>query len=66
MGGVRRGRARQAGEEIGFEVPFPNRVAIAHLLGRGYRLDPFLTHFLSDGPAGSFDRYVVTSPPIFI
>ena len=60
------GERVKPGEEIGFEVPFPNRVAIAHLLGRGYRLDPFLTHFLSDGPAGSFDRYVVTSPPIFI
>jgi hypothetical protein len=49
-----------------FEVPFPNQSAIGYLLGRGYRIDPFLTHYLSDGPSGRFDRYIVTSPPVFV
>lgn len=52
--------------EIGFDVPLTNVVAVRHLLARGYRLDPFITYYLSDGPAGRFDHYVVTSPPLFI
>jgi GNAT superfamily N-acetyltransferase len=55
-----------AGREIGFDVPLTNVVAVRHLLARGYRIDPFITYYLSDGPAGRFDRYVVTSPPLFI
>ena len=52
--------------EIGFDVPLVNLVAVRHLVDCGYRLDPFVTYYLSDGPAGRFDRYVVTSPPLFI
>ena len=55
-----------AAPEIGFDVPLTNVVAVRHLLERGYRLDPFVTYYLSDGPAGRFDRYVITSPPLFI
>jgi GNAT superfamily N-acetyltransferase len=55
-----------ASREIGFDIPLSNVIAVRHLLERGYRLDPFITYYLSDGPAGRFDHYVVTSPPLFI
>ena len=42
--------AARAGEsEVGCFVPMVNGAAIGHLLARGYRLDPFLATFFSDG-----------------
>ncbi len=51
--------------EVAFDVPLPNAVAVAHLLGRGFRLDPFHMLFLADRPVGAFDRYVILGPPFF-
>lgn len=60
-------RASQAGlETITFEVPMSNGVALRHLLGRGLRIDPFLTILLSNRDFGHMDRYVANSPPIFL
>ncbi len=52
-------------EEFGVELPLSNQAAVAHLLGRGYRLSPFLAHFLSDGPGVRLANYVFLSPPFF-
>jgi ribosomal protein S18 acetylase RimI-like enzyme len=53
-------------ETVSFEVPMANGVALRHLLGRGLRIDPFLTILLSNRPFGRMDRYVANSPPIFL
>ena len=53
-------------EEIGFEVPAPNVVAIRHLLGRGFRLDPFVTYLMANRPFGQFDRYLGFTPPFVL
>lgn len=58
--------AFQAGQaEVAFDVPLVNREAVAHLIARGYRLDPFHMLFLSDAEPGRFDRYIVCGPPFF-
>ena len=60
-------RASLAGlETVTFEVPMSNGVALRHLLGRGLRIDPFLTILLSNRDFGRMDRYVANSPPIFL
>jgi hypothetical protein len=41
------------------------RTAWRHLLARGFRIDPFLMIFFTDGPVDGLDRYVLTSPPFF-
>jgi GNAT superfamily N-acetyltransferase len=51
---------------VTFDVALVARRAIDHLLGRGFRVDPFLMLFFSDGPVDGLDRYVLTSPPFFL
>ena len=59
--------ARHAGRaEVEFEVPLVNKAAVGWLLERGYRMNPFVTFLLSDEPFGNFERYVLTSPPLFL
>ncbi|HVQ22456.1 MAG TPA: GNAT family N-acetyltransferase, partial [Candidatus Saccharimonadia bacterium] len=58
--------ARAGRSAIGCFVPMVNGAAIGHLLGRGYRLDPFLATFFSDGHPPRFESYVLTSPPFFV
>jgi GNAT superfamily N-acetyltransferase len=58
--------AERGDETTGFEVGLVNRAAVGWLLERGYRMHPFVTFLMSDRPFGQFDRYVLTSPPIFI
>lgn len=53
-------------KRFGLDVPSVNETAVTYLLGRGYRIDPFLTFFMSDRPFGSFERYIVTTPSFFI
>ncbi|HSJ00549.1 MAG TPA: GNAT family N-acetyltransferase [Patescibacteria group bacterium] len=53
-------------EELGFEVPAPNVVAVRHLLGRGFRLDPFVTYLMANRPFGRFDRYLDFTPPFVL
>jgi GNAT superfamily N-acetyltransferase len=61
------GRAHALGrEKLGFEVPSVNEVALRHLLGRGYRIDTFLTLLLSSRPFGQFDRFIGFAPPFVL
>jgi len=60
-----RAAARQQ-KELGFWMPSVNREATAYLLGRGFRIDPFVATFFSDDPAIGLDRYLITSPPFFL
>jgi hypothetical protein len=58
--------ARAGRRECGFEVPMVNQAAVDHLLGRGYRLDSFMTVMMNDVPFGRFENYIVTSPPFIV
>jgi GNAT superfamily N-acetyltransferase len=61
------GQAHAMGlERIEIQVPAPNEVAMRHLMGRGYRLDPWINFLMSDRPFGRFDRLVPFSPPLFL
>jgi len=60
-------RARALGSpEVTFEVPMIDEVAMRHLLGRGFKIDPFLTLLLSSRPFGQFDRFIGFSPPFVL
>ncbi|HEX5579850.1 MAG TPA: GNAT family N-acetyltransferase [Candidatus Limnocylindria bacterium] len=53
-------------EEVALEVPMVNEVAMRHLLGRGFRMDTFLTLLMSNRPFGRFDRFLGLSPPFVL
>jgi hypothetical protein len=53
-------------ERLELEVPSPNAMAIRHLLGRGFRIDPWIGCLMSNRPFGQFDRYLKFSPPLFL
>jgi GNAT superfamily N-acetyltransferase len=53
-------------EKLELEVPAPNATAIRHLLGRGFRIDPWINLLMSNKPFGQFDRFVGYSPPIIL
>jgi GNAT superfamily N-acetyltransferase len=57
--------AARGHETVTFDVPLTARPALDHLLGRGFRVDPFVMLFFTDGPVDGLDRYVLTSPPFF-
>jgi GNAT superfamily N-acetyltransferase len=60
-------RAHEIGlESLELEVPAPNGVAVRHLLGRGFRIDPWINFLLSNRPFGEFDRFIGISPPVFL
>jgi GNAT superfamily N-acetyltransferase len=50
---------------VTFDLPLVARTGLDHLLTRGFRLDPFLMLFFTDGPSDRLDRYVLMSPPFF-
>ena len=50
-------------ETLSLEVAMINEVAMRHLLGRGFRIDPFITFLMSSRPFGQFDRFIGFSPP---
>jgi hypothetical protein len=52
--------------DVGFWLPSLNAAAAAYLVGRGFRIDPFIATFFSDAPAVRLDRYLITSPPFFV
>jgi GNAT superfamily N-acetyltransferase len=58
--------ARQGRGRFGLEVPMVNHRAVDYLLHSGFRIDDFMTQFMSDGPAGSFSNYIMTSPPFIL
>jgi GNAT superfamily N-acetyltransferase len=51
---------------FGLEVPMVNRTAVDYLLTRNFRMDSFMTIFMSDLPFGRFENYILTSPPLFL
>ena len=60
-------RAHACGvEEVNFQVPTVNAVAMRHLLGRGFRFDAPLNIFMSDRSFGQFDKFIAFSPPIVL
>ncbi len=52
-------------ETVTFDMALTARTGWDHLLGGGYRVDPFVMLFFTDGPVDGLDRYVLTSPPFF-
>jgi hypothetical protein len=61
------GRALALGlERLELQVPAPNEVAARHLLGRGFRLDPWVNLLMSNRPFGRFDRLISFGPPLFL
>ena len=53
-------------KEVTLDVPGPNAAAMHHLLGRGFKMDPFLTVLMASRPFGQFDRYIGFSPPFVL
>ena len=47
-------------------MPAPNVVAIRHLLGRRFQLDPFVTYLMATRPFGRFDRFLGFTPPFVL
>ena len=52
--------------ETTFDVALHNRAAVDHLLGRGYRMDAFMTLLCSSRPFGDFERYVFCTPALIL
>ena len=63
---VERRRHELGAEKTEFEVALHNRIAVDHLLGRGYRMDSFMTLFCSSEPFGRFDRYLFCGPALIL
>jgi hypothetical protein len=59
------GAAAAGHDRVTFDLPLIAQTGIEHLLSRGFRIDPFLMLYFSDGPIDGLDRYVLTSPPFF-
>ena len=61
------GRAGALGvERLSLQVPGPNVVAVRHLLGRGFRIDPWVNLLMTSQPFGRFDRFIGFGPPMFL
>ena len=63
---LERRAAEQEIAEMTVDVPGPNEAAMRHLLGRRFKMDPFLTLFMSSRPFGQFDRFIGFSPPFVL
>ncbi len=61
------GRAHDCGlEEVNFQVPTINAVAMRYLLDRGFRIDAPLNVFMSNRSFGRFDRFIAFAPSIVL
>ncbi len=49
-----------------FDLALTASDAFRYLLGRGFRVDPFVMLYFTDGDVDGFERYVLTSPPFFV
>jgi GNAT superfamily N-acetyltransferase len=59
--------AADAGSDpLELEIPGINVMAIRHLLGRRFHIDPWINLLMSNRPFGRFDRFIGFSPPIFL
>jgi GNAT superfamily N-acetyltransferase len=52
--------ARAGAENVYFSTPLANDEAVRYLLGRGYRMDPFLVQILADDLPLRLDRWIHT------
>jgi GNAT superfamily N-acetyltransferase len=60
-------RAHQLGAtNMYFILPGHNAHGMRHLLGRGFKIDPFITLFMSDRAFGQFDRYAIFTPQLIL
>ncbi|HYI67079.1 MAG TPA: hypothetical protein VEW95_09165 [Candidatus Limnocylindrales bacterium] len=66
MSHAERRRHELGAPEAFFEVALHNRVAIDHLLGRGYRMDAFMTLLCSSQPFGRFEQYLFCAPGLIL
>lgn len=66
MAHAERRRHDLGADETEFEVALHNRVAIDHLLGRGYRMDTFMTLICSSEPFGRFEQYLFCAPALIL
>jgi GNAT superfamily N-acetyltransferase len=66
LGHVEARAAELGADGLDLEVPGINVVAIRHLLGRGFRIDPWINLLMSNRPFGQLDRFIGYSPPIFL
>ena len=48
--------------EVSISTPLANVVAVDYVLGRGYRLDPFVTTILANDLSMHLDRWIHTNP----
>lgn len=60
------GRAAALAPVISLDVPLVNIAAAAWLLRQGYRMSDFVNYYLSDEPAGHFERHIITTPSFFV
>lgn len=61
------GRAHDLGvTSLSFDVPMVNEIAMRHLLGRGFKIDPPLVLLMSSVPFGKFDRFIAFAPGIVL
>ncbi|HLC05275.1 MAG TPA: GNAT family N-acetyltransferase [Anaerolineales bacterium] len=58
--------ARGKWDRFGIEVPLVNRLAIRHLIRRGYTMDSFTAIFMCDKEFGDFERYIFFGPPFMV
>jgi hypothetical protein len=58
--------AAQNRDEFAVDVPMVNRAAVDYLLGRNYQMSQFLVYLMSDEPFGKFEKYIITSPMLFL
>lgn len=56
---------RAAHDTVTFDLPALARPAIDHVLARGFRIDPFLMLYCTDGPIDGLAGYCLTAPPFF-
>jgi GNAT superfamily N-acetyltransferase len=54
------------GGEFGVTVPLVNRIAVAHLLSRGGKIDPFDVKVLASDNSMLLDRWIHTRPPFIM
>lgn len=66
MSHAERRRHELGAPEAFFEVALHNRVAIDHLLGRGYRMDSFMILLCSSRPFGRFEQYLFCAPGLIL
>ena len=59
--------AQDAGDdEFGMAVPLTNHVAVAHLLARGGKIDPFDPKVLASDNSMRLDSWIHTRPPFIL